>query len=560
MVSSKQANAAAGNSKDASKKSLSFFPDDSGESSDGNTDGLEDNHRSSEAHQNQLNEPSNAQSKLEADHKVAVPMESDRDESSSSTSSCSCEDHSSVAGLSDEDPHGDLDYDDDSLTNSPSHQKKHTHLTENSEPSRSSDKEQKTVDSQVEALNTNGHVNAVQDAESVSMHSDTQDGPKRKNRIRSFINLDRSEPNDKNDNDKMVEKQIKDRSHKSYESLLKYFFKDACFFQIKSINHENVEISKSMGVWSTPIQNELRLNQAFREHRNVILIFSVQQSGAFQGFARMISESERATKPVPWVLPGRMSNAALGGVFHVQWLCTKELDFNVTRDLHNPFNNDKPVKVARDGQQVEPKVGRKLCSLFPRDSKKRILSGVEKLKTQTKQRKELAQTVNGYYPLNDMRAYHHNAMPNRDMLIGHNAPIFNGYAPSTSHNHSHPYLPPDYVDFRGPPGVRRRGLELGPSPGHFARRRPFPNQEPSTMHPRTSFNMPPMRSYGEPHPGYGQVFPDVTHEAYYADYYGPNYHQSGPPIPRMVGPEHPRPYYDHNMSQARHHPYQRTRR
>jgi len=55
---------------------------------------------------------------------------------------------------------------------------------------------------------------------------------------------------------------------------LNYLFRDSRFFVIKSNNAENVGLSKSKGVWSTLPQNEANLNQAFRESRNVLLIFS----------------------------------------------------------------------------------------------------------------------------------------------------------------------------------------------------------------------------------------------------------------------------------------------
>jgi hypothetical protein len=47
-------------------------------------------------------------------------------------------------------------------------------------------------------------------------------------------------------------------------SKLKYLFRGARFFLIKSNNHENVALAKAKGVWSTPPQNEARLNQAYR--------------------------------------------------------------------------------------------------------------------------------------------------------------------------------------------------------------------------------------------------------------------------------------------------------
>lgn len=73
------------------------------------------------------------------------------------------------------------------------------------------------------------------------------------------------------------------------------------FFIIKSNNAENVTLSKAKGVWSTLPQNEANLNQAYRESRNVLLIFSVKESGKFAGFARLNTESRRDAGPVSWV-------------------------------------------------------------------------------------------------------------------------------------------------------------------------------------------------------------------------------------------------------------------
>ena len=66
-------------------------------------------------------------------------------------------------------------------------------------------------------------------------------------------------------------------------SKLKYLFRGARFFLIKSNNHENVALAKAKGVWSTPPPNEIRINNAYKENPNVIFIFSVRESGKFQG-------------------------------------------------------------------------------------------------------------------------------------------------------------------------------------------------------------------------------------------------------------------------------------
>lgn len=153
-----------------------------------------------------------------------------------------------------------------------------------------------------------------------------------------------------------------------YRTKLNYFFRETRFFVIKSNNAENIGLSKNKGVWSTLPQNEANLNQAFRESRNVILIFSVKESGKFAGFARMIGESRRDVPAVSWVLPPGLSAKVLGGVIQVDWVCKKELPFTSTSHLYNPWNEGKPVKIGRDGQEIESKVGAELCRLFPEDT------------------------------------------------------------------------------------------------------------------------------------------------------------------------------------------------
>lgn len=68
-----------------------------------------------------------------------------------------------------------------------------------------------------------------------------------------------------------------------YLSQLKFLFKEARFFIIKSNNYENIELAKVKKCWSTRPWNETKLNQAFRTCKNVILIFSVKESGKFAG-------------------------------------------------------------------------------------------------------------------------------------------------------------------------------------------------------------------------------------------------------------------------------------
>lgn len=180
------------------------------------------------------------------------------------------------------------------------------------------------------------------------------------------------------------------KSSKSYDykTKLNYLFRETRFFVIKSNNADNVTLSKTKNVWSTLPQNEANLNQAFRESRNVLLIFSVKESGKFAGLARMNSESRRDGPAVGWVLPPGMSAKQLGGVFKVDWLCRKELSFNCTAHLFNPWNDMKPVKIGRDGQEIEGKVGAELCRLFPEDDAVDMTPILKRSKESAKQLRE----------------------------------------------------------------------------------------------------------------------------------------------------------------------------
>ncbi|KAF8215175.1 YT521-B-like domain-containing protein [Mycena galopus ATCC 62051] len=49
-----------------------------------------------------------------------------------------------------------------------------------------------------------------------------------------------------------------------------------------------------------------------------------------------------------------------GENFQLQWLCTDRLPFLRTRQLRNPWNHDREIKVSRDGTELEPSVGQAL--------------------------------------------------------------------------------------------------------------------------------------------------------------------------------------------------------
>jgi len=163
-----------------------------------------------------------------------------------------------------------------------------------------------------------------------------------------------------------TEKKKKGKSY-DYATKLNYLFRDARFFLVKSNNSENVSLAKAKGVWSTPPQNEAKFNQAYAESRNVLLIYSVKESGKFCGLARLSTESRRDGPKISWSLPPGLSAKALGGVFKIDWICKGDLSFQKVQHLYNPWNEGKPVKIGRDGQEIQPRVGEELCRLFAED-------------------------------------------------------------------------------------------------------------------------------------------------------------------------------------------------
>ncbi|XP_070542906.1 3'-5' RNA helicase YTHDC2-like [Ptychodera flava] len=142
-----------------------------------------------------------------------------------------------------------------------------------------------------------------------------------------------------------------DKSSPSSEQVLSHRY-----FIVKCNNQMNLEISLTKGIWSTSVGCEKRLSKAYEESTNVYLIFSVQGSGHFQGYARMSSgiSKERSHEL------GTGSSASLGGLFSVEWIKRANVSFQQTKDLCNPWNDNKKVKIARDGQELEPQVGEKL--------------------------------------------------------------------------------------------------------------------------------------------------------------------------------------------------------
>ncbi|KAA0036926.1 30-kDa cleavage and polyadenylation specificity factor 30 [Cucumis melo var. makuwa] len=134
------------------------------------------------------------------------------------------------------------------------------------------------------------------------------------------------------------------------------------YFIVKSCNRENLELSVQQGVWATQRSNEAKLNEAFDSADNVILIFSVNRTRHFQGCAKMMSRIGGSVSGGNWKYAH--GTAHYGQNFSLKWLKLCELSFQKTRHLRNPYNENLPVKISRDCQELEPSIGEQLASLL----------------------------------------------------------------------------------------------------------------------------------------------------------------------------------------------------
>jgi len=193
------------------------------------------------------------------------------------------------------------------------------------------------------------------------------------------------------------------------------------YFVVKSLTLQDLEASVRNGIWATQSHNEATLNQAFNSADNVYLVFSANKSGEYFGYARMISPITGEAVPVgstqssqsvapndgPQSIPTPATETAprghiiddsargtifweaelsdeeeasspnkeseengngqdLGVPFKIEWISTARLPFYRTRGLRNPWNANREVKIARDGTELEPSIGKRLVQMFHR--------------------------------------------------------------------------------------------------------------------------------------------------------------------------------------------------
>mmetsp|Transcript_27789 Transcript_27789/g.45168 ORF Transcript_27789/g.45168 Transcript_27789/m.45168 type:complete len:574 (+) Transcript_27789:1736-3457(+) len=254
---------------------------------------------------------------------------------------------------------------------------------------------------------------------------------------------------------------------------------------------------------------------------NVILIFSVNESRHFQGYAIMQSIISKEQSSV-WT-QANGAPKSWGGVFKVKWLAIYDLPFEDTLHLRNTWNDNKPVKISRDGQELPVETGLALCGLIDqgssKDTHKRKPQGGGPPEDRFAKRARSAATEprnrNDNHVSNQRGpgAFRGASGP-RPGAAGNNPHFFGG----GRHHHPPPapvsvplplplplpipqlhYAPPAQSQ---PPGLMSRGMRFGPSGSNAMDRDRYANEPPmSTLQrlpPHASNSHPPVRNFPPP--------------------------------------------------------------
>ena len=131
------------------------------------------------------------------------------------------------------------------------------------------------------------------------------------------------------------------------------------YFILQCRSAEDVRASIRDGSWSTHPSNGFVLNEAFEDSGNVYLVISDSEAGEYFGYARMGSRTAPSRDP-----DEHSHGRGQACSFDMQWISTNRLPLHRTRGLRNAYDSNREVKFARDGTELEPGSGRRLCQMF----------------------------------------------------------------------------------------------------------------------------------------------------------------------------------------------------
>uniref|UniRef100_A0A8C9GRW7 YTH domain-containing family protein n=1 Tax=Piliocolobus tephrosceles TaxID=591936 RepID=A0A8C9GRW7_9PRIM len=112
------------------------------------------------------------------------------------------------------------------------------------------------------------------------------------------------------------------------------------------------------GVWATGKNNTKKFVNLFKEKYTILFLFSVNESGGFQGYAQMITPPIKKLHENLW---GPITKR-LGGNFRVKWIKLAKIDFDIFKNITNPYNENLPLKKSRDGTEIPIHIASIICN------------------------------------------------------------------------------------------------------------------------------------------------------------------------------------------------------
>jgi len=131
---------------------------------------------------------------------------------------------------------------------------------------------------------------------------------------------------------------------------------------IKSYSEEDIHKSMKYQVWSSTIEGNKRLNEAYKQASSekipFFLFFSANGSGQFVGVAKMASPVSFSEKLAHWEVKGKWL-----GKFKVEWIFIKDIENKEFRHIMVESLN-KPVTNLRDAQEIPYDAGMQMLKIF----------------------------------------------------------------------------------------------------------------------------------------------------------------------------------------------------
>ncbi|XP_054265562.1 3'-5' RNA helicase YTHDC2-like isoform X2 [Macrosteles quadrilineatus] len=128
------------------------------------------------------------------------------------------------------------------------------------------------------------------------------------------------------------------------------------YFMIKAGHMKSIEASVNRGLWAFTHYTEKKIVDALKAGKTVILVFSLQHTQHFQGYAKLRGDKYEAADSFP------EQGAGLNVVLPVEWIKQGNISHNNAR--HICSYNDNKLQNIRDGQELDPSVGEALCKLW----------------------------------------------------------------------------------------------------------------------------------------------------------------------------------------------------